>query len=134
MCLRHLGDRCCRCDYRDLRAIQFDHIAGDGWRLRKNGPKGKYTVGWNYGKAIIAAYNNGTLKEKYQLLCANCNQIKRREKGEFRRRYDWGDEPEPQSDQMELFSELQTTYRLGIQDTHPAQEISQTLQPHAQTR
>jgi hypothetical protein len=84
-CLRHMGDKCCICGENDLRVLQFDHLNGDGYRLRNHGPKGGYTSGWEYAKAIIASYNNGTIKEKYQLLCANHNIIKRREKGETRK-------------------------------------------------
>jgi len=105
MCLRKLGDKCCRCGYRDLRALQFDHINGDGFKIRKTGPNGKYTPGLEWNKRIIAAYDCGALAERYQLLCANCNQIKRREQGETRQHslHDEVSEFDIEDDQYNIF-------------------------------
>lgn len=67
-----LGGRCVRCGYDDWRGLQIDHIYGGGNAERK-----KF-------KSIEAYYKNieehGT--QKYQILCANCNQIKRYEQKE----------------------------------------------------
>ena len=64
-----LGNKCCRCGFNDVHALQIDHMNGGGYKERmtlyKNSPRKFY-------KAVIADKEN-----KYQLLCANCNQIKR---------------------------------------------------------
>lgn len=72
--LAKLGNKCCRCGFNDVRALQIDHINGGGGReihiTFKDSPRIFY-------KAVIADTDN-----KYQLLCANCNQIKRTEERE----------------------------------------------------
>ena len=60
-----LGGHCIRCGVDDSRCLQIDHVQGDGNKERK------------------ATGSNPTLKQvkatpdRYQLLCANCNWIKR---------------------------------------------------------
>jgi hypothetical protein len=69
--IRRLGGCCARCGFSDYRALQIDHVAGGGTHLRVNG--------WDvtrYKEMLTAP--SGT----YQLLCANCNWIKRCENGE----------------------------------------------------
>jgi len=70
-----LGGRCIRCGFSDWRALQIDHVNGGGNQERKqlNSPT-------RYYKAIRATLVAG--EQKYQLLCANCNQIKRYEQRE----------------------------------------------------
>jgi len=69
-----LGDRCVICGFSDIRALQVDHIRGGGTaELREIG-----------AKAIYRKIRNGNT-EGYQLLCANCNWIKRHEMGENRK-------------------------------------------------
>jgi hypothetical protein len=63
-----LGGKCKRCGFSDKRALQFDHIEGIG---------SKRPTGWAYFKDI----QEGARAGKIQLLCANCNQIKRHEVG-----------------------------------------------------
>lgn len=67
--LEALGGRCAQCGFADWRALQVDHVNGDGAsdRRRSNGSR--------YAYAKIVAAN----PDKYQLLCANCNWIKRYE-------------------------------------------------------
>lgn len=71
-----LGGQCDRCHFNDMRALQIDHVNGDG-KHDKN-------------KMGSASYYERVLKEvhtgKYQLLCANDNTIKRYEHGEHRKR------------------------------------------------
>lgn len=55
----------------DYRALQIDHVRGGG---RKEIDK------WGQGAFLFSALHNTT--GKYQLLCANCNWIKRFERGE----------------------------------------------------
>jgi hypothetical protein len=69
-----LGTKCVQCGFEDLRALQIDHINGGGRQDRL-----KISSGQFYRFYI----NNPELaKEKLQILCANCNQIKRIEKRE----------------------------------------------------
>ena len=69
--IHELGGRCVRCDYTDLRALQIDHVNGNGAAMRR-----KVTNRVMY-KAILA----GKPHTEYQILCANCNWIKRHEEG-----------------------------------------------------
>jgi hypothetical protein len=68
-----LGGACKRCGFKDERALQIDHIHGGG---KKEIGKG---YGYKYFLKLLALPN---LFELYQLLCANCNWIKRAENGE----------------------------------------------------
>ena len=70
MLLQLLGNRCCKCGFEDVRALQFDHIKDDGY-LDKQRLK--------HANSIIAYYykNPEIAKQKLQILCANCNWIKR---------------------------------------------------------
>jgi len=65
-----LGRKCVECGFDDARALEFDHIDNDGDIERKK-----------YGgyKSMVAAYaNNPELaKAKIQVMCANCNRVKR---------------------------------------------------------
>lgn len=72
-----LGGKCVRCGFEDSRALQIDHINGGGHKEIK---EGNYTG--TYHRNVITSF----LKEenKYQLLCANCNWIKRSENNEIR--------------------------------------------------
>lgn len=72
-----LGGGCCkRCGFSDPRALQVDHVNGDGWLERKK----KVVVRVLPDNLIIQGFREG----KYQLLCCNCNWIKRDEEGEHR--------------------------------------------------
>ena len=79
MVLDKLGKVCCRCGFSDIRALQIDHIHSDGCSERKRYGNSSWT---NY-KNILASIKNG--EKRHQILCANCNWIKRYEKHEFRR-------------------------------------------------
>lgn len=73
-----LGNKCIRCGFSDARALQIDHIHGGGWQERK-------TPGYNrrqVERKIVAGETHD-----YQLLCANCNWIKRAENNETSRLY-----------------------------------------------
>jgi hypothetical protein len=67
-----LGGKCVRCGFSDPRALQIDHINGGGEKELK-GFKHNTTA---YYKYILDIIQSGKNKE-YQLLCANCNMIKR---------------------------------------------------------
>lgn len=66
-----LGNKCVHCGFDDPRALQIDHINGGGGKERKD-TKNNQTM---YYRMIIASAEED--EGKYQLLCANCNWIKR---------------------------------------------------------
>lgn len=68
--LEKLGGSCARCGFSDWRALQIDHVNCDGYAQRK---KYHYTAEY----ALILSLPKEELDKKYQLLCANCNWIKR---------------------------------------------------------
>ncbi len=69
-----LGYRCVKCGNTDIRCLQFDHIKGNG-----NKKRGNYK-GSAYYPVLLKLQN---LKEEMQVLCANCNWIKRNENHEY---------------------------------------------------
>jgi len=70
-----LGNVCCRCGFSDKRALQIDHINGGGIKERR-----KYNTK-DYHRVVLKSLKNN--EGKYQLLCANCNWIKRSENKEW---------------------------------------------------
>lgn len=73
------GSMCKRCGFTDHRAPQIDHINGvpDGLRRVKNNP---HRGGIKLYREILAGRFPVT---DFQLLCANCNWIKRFENKEY---------------------------------------------------
>lgn len=69
--LDFFGRKCCICGFDDIRALQVDHKNGDGAQERRV-LRNMETI---YRK--ILKFPHG-----YQLLCANCNWIKRHENNE----------------------------------------------------
>lgn len=67
--LTKLGSKCVRCGFYDERALQIDHINGGGNKEKDMGAAKMYRK--------ILADSTG-----YQLLCANCNAIKKVENKE----------------------------------------------------
>jgi hypothetical protein len=73
-----LGRKCTRCGYdADIRALQIDHVNGEGTQERKHFPNFQ-----SYYAYILQRAGSG----EYQVLCANCNVIKRMEEREHRKR------------------------------------------------
>lgn len=71
------GPFCKSCGFNDYRALHFDHINGGGTRERRSlGQDQKRII-----KRILQASN------EFQVLCANCNWIKRHEKQEDTARF-----------------------------------------------
>ncbi len=73
--LNLMGNICCKCGFSDKRALQIDHINGGGIKER---------VLYNtkdYHRVVLKSLKNK--ENKYQLLCANCNWIKRYENREW---------------------------------------------------
>lgn len=71
--LHYLGGKCVKCGFSDKRALQIDHIKGGGSKDKRP----KYSFKWY--RDIVA----GKIGD-IQLLCANCNWIKRVENHEVR--------------------------------------------------
>jgi hypothetical protein len=65
-----LGAICARCGFTDIRALQIDHIKGNGKQDREK----------RGGNLLYHVLKDE--KDMYQILCANCNWIKRAEQGE----------------------------------------------------
>ena len=64
--LKILGGKCVECGFDDWRALQIDHTKGGGTQDTKTNPiKPQHDI--MAGRDI----------DEYQLLCANCNAIKR---------------------------------------------------------
>lgn len=65
--------KCNKCGFSDWRGLQIDHINGSGVAEKKTGVSD-----------TIKRYKCHIMKnkEKYQVLCANCNWIKRYERNE----------------------------------------------------
>lgn len=72
--IQGLGGKCIKCDYSDYRALQVDHVFGGGVKELKANKNFKSPR--RYLQHILEN------RERYQLLCANCNWIKRDERGE----------------------------------------------------
>lgn len=73
-----LGGKCFRCPFSDERALQIDHVNGGGAKEIRE-MKGIYY------KSVLKSVMNQ--EGKYQILCANCNWIKRAENQEFLHKY-----------------------------------------------
>lgn len=70
--LEQYGNCCKRCGFSDPRALELDHVNGGGHSERKRiGNMGVYR------RAL-------KVPGEYQLLCANCNRIKKAERNETR--------------------------------------------------
>lgn len=76
--LKRLGNKCIKCGITDFRVLQIDHINGGGVKEIK-----LYQRQSVYYKNLLKL-SEYELKVKYQLLCANCNWIKRYENNEYR--------------------------------------------------
>lgn len=70
-----LGHCCNQCGFSDERALQIDHIDGGGREHRLRVGRGNRS----YYKSIL---DDPKIKSKFQILCANCNWIKRAENKE----------------------------------------------------
>ncbi len=64
----YLGGKCARCGIDDARVLQIDHIKGNGRKDRL-----KYKGNATHMLRVLKS------KEGFQLLCANCNFLKRLE-------------------------------------------------------
>ena len=69
--LSKYGGHCTCCDEAELAFLQVDHVNDDGTAERRG-----YT-----GQKFYRMLRDGPLREDLQVLCANCNQAKRRDGG-----------------------------------------------------
>ena len=82
--LEILGNKCFRSPFSDSRALQIDHVKGDGPADREKREASGISRG-RYYKIVIESVMNE--EGKYQILCANCNWIKRVEDDEVYRKH-----------------------------------------------
>ena len=75
--LKSLGNKCVNCGFSDIRALQIDHKNGDGSADKKRFKKQTGTMVTYYSRNVKEA------TQKLQILCANCNWIKRAENKEY---------------------------------------------------
>jgi len=69
--LAQYGNACVSCGFTDVRALQLDHKFGGGCQERK-----RHSLKTMYKMALATP-------DRYQILCANCNWIKRAERNEL---------------------------------------------------
>jgi hypothetical protein len=74
-----LGRKCCFCGYDDVRCLQRDHIHGGGTEEHRR-------IG-SHGILNKILSNPEKYKKEYQMLCANCNSIKKYENNETSKKY-----------------------------------------------
>ena len=79
--LSFFGGKCVRCGFDDPHALQMDHIHGGGGKERRT--RGD-SLSYRYRFVVE---HPKEARKKYQLLCANCNCIKRWEEHEFGKRF-----------------------------------------------
>ncbi len=72
-CLNKYGSICNRCGFTDIRALQIDHVNGGGAKEIRS-----FRKQWRKYYRMVLADQTG----KYQVLCANCNWIKKSENKE----------------------------------------------------
>jgi hypothetical protein len=68
--IRLLGGKCVKCGFSDIRALQIDHLNGGGckeYQAARNS--------YDYYRKILEKVKAGS--KEYQVLCANCNTIKK---------------------------------------------------------
>lgn len=63
----YFGNKCMTCGFSDARALQIDHVDGGGVKELK------IAGGIQHYRNVLNSIDSG----KFQLLCANCNWIKR---------------------------------------------------------
>jgi hypothetical protein len=70
--LTHYGNRCARCGFTDQRALSIDHVEGGGAEHRRN----------LKSNDICAWLMRNNFPPGFQILCMNCQWIKRHENQE----------------------------------------------------
>jgi hypothetical protein len=75
--IERFGSVCAKCGFNDWRALEVDHIHGGGTKERKAMPSQLVYY------RMLLNLSDKELKGNYQLLCANCNVIKKCESNEY---------------------------------------------------
>ena len=70
--IKGYGGKCVKCGFNDKRALQIDHVNGGGTKERK----------LLSNHQIFLRIKKENFPTQYQILCANCNSIKRIENKE----------------------------------------------------
>jgi len=78
--INRLGGKCMNCGIDDFRVLQIDHIYGEGKKDRKERFEGSPL---KYYKFLLTKPLE-EIKLTYQILCSNCNWIKRHENNEVK--------------------------------------------------
>jgi len=78
--LHKLGAKCVQCGFKDVRALAIDHVNSDGAEKRRKINGSQRSCGYKYYRAVFLEIQAGS--KDYQVLCANCNWIKRIERME----------------------------------------------------
>lgn len=76
--LEALGNQCKKCGFADKRALQIDHVYGGGQEDRR---RRGFNNGYSY-RFLEQILSEPDFLANYQLLCANCNWIKKYENRE----------------------------------------------------
>lgn len=78
----YFGTKCVNCGIDDMDVLNLDHINDDGYK-EKDGKGRRQSESY---KLLLTKITNGVnLKEKYQILCSNCNLKKQVYRNEFNR-------------------------------------------------
>lgn len=67
-----LGNKCVRCGFNNPMALQLDHVAGGGSQIMRASRTRSYS---SYYRDIALAPDG--IEKHIQILCCNCNMIKR---------------------------------------------------------
>ena len=79
---KKMGDKCTHCDFDNKLALQIDHIHNNGIKERNEMPHHASIKFYRYLDRLPL----DELRANYQLLCCNCNWIKRMTKDKPNRR------------------------------------------------
>lgn len=97
--VQFLGGKCVKCQFTNLVALQLDHIHGDGGKERQY---------FKSSSTMYSYYLNhlSEVKQQLQVLCANCNWIKKEQQNEVSRKGNRGNNFEKQLLGEELFNKI----------------------------
>ncbi len=84
--LNILGTQCARCGNGDIRVLQIDHINGNGLSNRRRFNTNICSERSQVPMILYYVKHPEEAKQELQTLCANCNWIKRAERGETKPR------------------------------------------------
>jgi hypothetical protein len=97
---------CVRCGVTIRPVLVADHKNGDGYTIRKPNKKTGMETGWKRHYEALKAARNGTAQVIYQVLCQNCNIMKKGQNGENQPGILRGNGKEVEDRQLALFREM----------------------------